>query len=364
MNTHDASSHLQAKGRGTSINPPNRFESIHVEEDLEHVEFDEEYLAQRRKVKTEYFVDSSRTIVAENESSDIPFRFSINPYRGCSHGCAYCYARPFHEYLGLSGGIDFETKIFVKTQAPDLLRDFLNRPQWQPELIAFSGVTDCYQPAERHFQLTRGCLEVALEARQPLGIVTKNALITRDLDLLKQMNVFGTVSVALSITTLDQSLSRLLEPRTSAPEARLRALKTLNDAGIPTKVMVAPIIPGLNDSDMASVLEAAKEAGVQSASYILLRLPFSVEPVFVDWLHRHVPEKAERVLNRIRSTRDGELSSSQFGERMRGTGEMAKQIQRSFEVFTRKFRLDSRLKPLETRHFRPPRASSGQKRLF
>ncbi len=353
-----------AKGRGAQIKPPNRFESVQYEEDWEQVELDDDYMKSCRSIKTEYLPDNSQSIVAENDSPDVGFRFSLNPYRGCSHGCVYCYARPTHEYLGMNAGLDFESKVFVKHRAPDLFRDWLCRSSWVPEFIAFSGVTDCYQPAERHYQLTRRCLEVALEARQPIGIITKNALVARDMGLLKEMAAFGVVSVSLSITTLDESLARTMEPRTSPPSARLRTIRQLNDEGIPVSVMIAPIIPGLNDSEIPAILEAAADAGARSASHVLLRLPLNVRPVFVDWLERTQPLKKDRIESRIRSTRDGNMNNSEFGRRMRGQGPLAEQITQTFQVFAKKFSLDKKRPPLETRHFKPPTCSSGQLRLF
>ena len=355
------------RGRGSQINPVNRFERIEVEHDLEQLETDDEFRAEwssGKTIATEYFVDDSKSLLSENDSPDVFFRYSMNPYRGCAHGCAYCYARPSHEYLGLSAGLDFETKVLVKLRAPQLLRDHLGRDKWDAEPIMMSGVTDCYQPAERTFRLTRQCLEVALEARQPICMVTKNALVTRDIDLLRQMAEMETISVAVSITTLDPELSRVMEPRTSHPAARLRAIRELTDAGVPTMVMVAPVIPGLNDSEIPNILKAARESGAISASYVLLRLPLTVRPIFMDWLERTQPLKRERVESRIRSTRDGELNDAQFGSRMRGTGEIASQIQQTFRVFARHHGLDRKRPSLNTTHFRPPRSASGQLRLF
>lgn len=347
---------------GSHINPPNRFESTYTEPDLEQLEWDDEYLSQPRRI--EYLDDQSKSIVTENDSPDLNFRYSVNPYRGCAHGCSYCYARPFHEYLGYNAGLDFETKIMVKREAPRLLRDFLSRSDWEPELIAFSGITDCYQPAEREFQLTRQCLEVASEANQPVGIVTKNALVVRDLDLLATMAQRSLINVSLSITTLDPELAREMEPRTSIPAARLRAIRELSVAGVPTKVMVSPIIAGLNDHEIPAILQAAKEAGAQSASYIMLRLPLTVEPVFLEWLERTQPTRKERVLSRIRQTRDGKLNSAAFGTRIRGTGEIAEQIGNLFQVFARKHGLDERLPALDFTQFRPPTTGKGQQWLF
>ncbi|WP_339684351.1 PA0069 family radical SAM protein [Gimesia maris] len=347
---------------GSNLDPPNRFESTYSEPDLEQLEWDDEYLSQPRRI--EYIDDNSKSIVTENDSPDLNFRYSVNPYRGCAHGCSYCYARPFHEYLGYNAGLDFETKIMVKHDAAKLFRDFLSRSDWQPELIAFSGITDCYQPAEREFKLTRQCLEVASEANQPIGIVTKNALVVRDLELLTSMARRSLVHVSLSITTLDPQLAREMEPRTSIPAARLRAVRELSAAGVPTKVMVSPIIPGLNDHEVPEILKAAKEAGAMSASYILLRLPLTVKPVFEEWLERTQPARKERVLSRIRQTRDGKLNNSEFGSRQRGTGEIAEQIGSLFKVFCGKLELDRRLPVLNYEQFKPPVTGKGQQWLF
>lgn len=349
---------------GSLLNPPNRFERTRREADLEHVEWDEEYLRELDRRPIEYLTDASRSIVSENHSPDLPFRYSLNPYRGCAHGCSYCYARNTHEYLGLNAGLDFETKIVVKHDAPLLFREFLNRDCWTGEHITFSGVTDCYQPAEREFRLTRGCLEVAAEARQPIGIVTKNALVCRDLDLLRRLAEHGAVHVFLSVSTLDAELARSLEPRASIPAARLRAVRTLREAGIPAGVMLAPVIPGLNDVELPAVLEAAAEAGAVTAGYVLLRLPLTVRPVFQEWLARAQPQAQERIEGRIRACREGELSDSSFGDRLRGKGPVADQIGRMFRVFRTKFQLDQNLPPLDSSHFRPPQVTTGQLRLF
>lgn len=262
-----------AKGRGSQINPPNRFGGPHHEIDFEHLEHDEDYLESLRKLATEYIPDRTRSIVTENDSPDVGFRYSINPYRGCSHGCSYCCARQTHEFLGFNAGLDFETKIMVKEDAPELFRDFLATEDWKPEPIALSGVTDCYQPAERSFRLTRRCLEVAVEVHQPISIITKNALVVRDLDLLRGMATVNLVHVFLSISTLDIDLARSMEPRTSTPSARLRAIKAMADSGVPVGVIVAPVIPGLNDCEIPSILAAAKEAGGGTAGYTLIGFP-------------------------------------------------------------------------------------------
>ncbi len=349
---------------GFMIDPPNRFEKTQSEPDLEHVEWDQEYLSQLQERRVEYLTDSSKTIVSENNSPDIPFRYSLNPYRGCLHGCSYCYARNSHEYLGLNAGLDFETKIVVKHDAAQLFREFLANDAWQPEEVVFSGVTDCYQPAERQFRLTRQCLEVALECRLPVGIVTKNALVVRDLDLLREMAVHRLVHVNISVTTLDPELARVMEPRTSIPTARLRAIQILSEAGVPTRVMAAPMIPGLNDSEMPAILQAAKAAGALAASYVLLRLPLTVEPVFREWLNRTQPLKVAKVEGLIRETRGGMLNSSGWGKRMVGSGQIAEQVRTMFHIFTQKYGLNRSLPPHDFSQFRPATPRSGQGRLF
>ncbi|MBV9125374.1 MAG: PA0069 family radical SAM protein, partial [Planctomycetes bacterium] len=331
---------LHAKGRGSQINPPNRFGGPYHVPDLEQVEQDEDYLASLHNPQTHYLPDHSRTIITENASPDVGFRFSLNPYRGCSHGCSYCYARQTHEYLGFSAGLDFETKILVKEAAPELFREFLVREQWRPEPIAMSGVTDPYQPAERQFLLARGCLEVAAEARQPMCLITKNALVVRDLDLLRGLAAAGLVHVNLSLATLDADLARTMEPRTSTPAARLRAVQALAQAGVPVRVLMAPLIPGLNDSEIPAVLQAAREVGARAAAYTMLRLPLTVAPVFLEWLKRTQPARAARIEGRIRSVREGKLNDPDFGSRMRGTGELAEQIAQLFRLFAKKHGLD------------------------
>ncbi|MEX2188403.1 MAG: PA0069 family radical SAM protein, partial [Pirellulales bacterium] len=298
-----------AVGRAAQLAPANRFERTRLIDDFEQLDHAGE-ASDERRLPTEFFADDAKTIIRENNSPDIPFRYSINPYRGCEHGCAYCYARPGHETLGLNAGIDFETKILVKHNAAELLRRELSRPSWSAEWIAISGVTDCYQPVERRLQITRACLEVLAEARQPCGIVTKNALVTRDLDLLAAMAAAWTVQVAVSVTTLDPQLARSLEPRTSSPAARLAAIAELTAAGVPVRVMAAPIIPGLNDQELPAILKAARSAGAAAASYTLLRLPLTVRPVFEDWLARNAPLKKARIEALIRDTRSGRMSDS------------------------------------------------------
>ncbi len=352
-----------AKGRGSQLAPPNRFGVLQPILDLEHFEHDEALLDSLRSTPTEYLRDQSQSIISENNSPDIGFRYSLNPYRGCAHGCSYCYARPTHEYLGFNAGLDFETKILVKHEAANLFRDFLCKPSWQSEVIAMSGVTDPYQPAEREFNITRGCLEVAAEAHQPIGIITKNALITRDLDLLSRMAAESTVHANISLTTLDPELARVMEPRTSTPAARLQAIRALHSAGVPVRVMVAPIIPGLTDTEIPAILAAAREAGASDANYTILRLPLTVEPVFLEWLERTQESKQDKVVSLIRQVRGGKLNESQFGQRMRGTGEVFEQIRQLFKLFKQRLGFTD-LPPYDVTRFTPPRPSSGQLRLF
>lgn len=352
------------RGRGAATNPANRFARIEFAEDLEYLEGDADAVAARKGIATEYFADDAQSVVSENDSPDIPFRYSLNPYRGCAHGCSYCFARPTHEYLDLSAGLDFETRIFVKERAPELFRDWLGRAGYRPETVAMSGVTDCYQPIERQLQLTRRCLQVASETFQPIAVVTKNLLVTRDIDLLTPLAAAGAASVSLSVTTLDQSLSRVMEPRTSSPEAKLRAIAELSRAKIPVHVLVAPVVPGLTDHEIPRILEAVKAAGAVSAGYILLRLPLTVEPVFLEWLRRARPDEASKVESRIRATRGGKLYDSRFGERMRGTGPIADQIGASFRVFAQRHGLSVTRPQLSAEKFRRPVPRSGQRWLF
>jgi len=351
-------------GRGSDLSPPNRFESVRSEADYSQLGVDDELLADERRLPTIFLPDRAATIIRENDSPDIPFRYSINPYRGCEHGCAYCYARPTHETLGLNAGIDFETKVLVKHAAVGLVRKELNDRRWQPEPIMMSGVTDCYQPAERQFKLTRGILEVLLEARQPICIVTKNALILRDLDVLGPLAEKNLVSVAVSVTTLDAELARSLEPRTATPSARLRAIRELSDAGVPVRAMLAPLIPGLTDSEIPAILAAAKDAGARGASFVMLRLPLAVAPIFTTWLAEHRPIAAQRVESLIRGVRGGKLNDPRFGSRMRGSGTYADGIAVSFDIFVKKLGLDQPWPELDASQFRPPRMIGGQMTLF
>jgi DNA repair photolyase len=332
------------KGRGANLNPPNRFERLHLEPLDDHWEDD-------RTVETEFLVDTSRTILAKNDSPDLDFTYSINPYRGCEHGCVYCYARPSHEYLGFSAGIEFESKILVKPDAPALLEDSFRKKSWQPQVIAFSGNTDPYQPVERKLQLTRRCLEVFLKYRNPVEIVTKNFLITRDLDILQQLASLNLVHVLISITSLDPGLVRVMEPRTPTPAKRLEAIQILAENTIPVGVNAAPIIPGLNDEAIPSILEEASARGATSAGYILVKLPGEVKSIFLDWLHRELPERESKIVNRLREVRGGKLSDSRFGTRMRGEGKVAETIEELFRLTCKKYHLNERIITLSTEHF-------------
>lgn len=340
---------------GSEINPPNRFERVRAEPDLEHPAAEDDL--ERPEVR--YLPDATRNVVAENVSPDVGFRFGVNPYRGCLHGCAYCFARPTHEFLGYSGGLDFETKIVVKHDAPNLLREFLSRPSWNCEPLAFSGVTDCYQPVERQLGLTRRCLEVCAEFRQPVSLITKNALVLRDLDLLAAMAGEGMAEVSISVTTLDPELAQDMEPKTSTPAARLRAIRELSAAGVPVRVMVAPVVAGLTDHEIPRILEAAAEAGAKDAHYVLLRLPLSVEPVFLEWLGRTQPLKAAKVESLVRQTRGGKLYQSEWRTRQVGTGGIAAQIGKMFQTFARRYGTDAGLPPLDCSKFRRPGSRQG-----
>ena len=346
------------RGRGTAENPANRFEPIYLEPEPPD-DTDDPVVGPT----TRFFRDTSRTILAENESPDVGFRFSVNPYRGCEHGCVYCYARPTHEYLGLSAGLDFESRIMIKERAPELLRQALLAASWKPEVIALSGNTDCYQPVERQLGLTRRCLEVLADFRNPVGVVTKSALVTRDIDVLRTLAEHDAIHVVVSVTTLDRTLVQRLEPRAATPERRLGAIAQLSAAGIPVGVLVAPVIPGLNDAEIPHILERAKEAGARSASWVLLRLPAPLDNLFSGWIERHYPERAARVLNRIRECRAGRLSDSRFDTRMRGEGPYAEQLARLFAVAARRASLDRPLPPLSGAHFRRPPQPGDQLRL-
>ncbi|MGO9199813.1 MAG: PA0069 family radical SAM protein [Limisphaerales bacterium] len=339
---------VSPRGRGTTSNPPNRFEKLSLERDPD---WDPE---QDPAPRTQFYRDLSQTLITFNDSPDIPFRASVNPYRGCEHGCSYCYARPFHEYLGFSAGLDFETRIMVKENAPELLRRELASRKWEPQELAMSGVTDCYQPIERRLQLTRRCLEVLAEFRNPVSITTKNYLVTRDLDLLRELAAWQAVQVNFSINSLDPDLARQLEPRASSPRQRLAAVELLANAGVPVGVLVAPVIPALTDHEIPSVLAAAKAAGAVWAGTEVLRLPLAVAPIFEQWLQQHVPEKKDKILGRIRALRAGKLNDPRFGSRMRGEGIFAEQISQMFHVARRRAGIPEDGPELSTTAFRRP----------
>lgn len=345
-------------GRGAAANPANRFEKLHFETDPDTLT--EEDL--KPAPGTVYLRDKTVSILSHNDSPDVGFDTSINPYRGCEHGCIYCYARPTHEFLGMSAGLDFETKIMVKENAPALLREALSSPKWKPRVIAMSGVTDCYQPIERKLKLTRGCLEVLADFRQPIGIITKNFLVTRDIDVLQELARYRAASVTISVTSLNSDLAKILEPRTSMPRQRLATIEALAKAGVPVGVNVAPIIPGLTDHEILRIVQAAKDAGAQHAGYTVVRLPYAVKNLFEQWLDDHVPGQKEKILNKIRSLRDGKLNDPDFGSRMSGTGNLAEQISQTFDVACRKAGFGPRWTGLSTASFRRP--DGGQLSLF
>ena len=338
-----------SRGRGTPDNPPNRFERLAY---LPIIETPDD---QESAVKTQYLKDASRSLITFNDSPDVGFDASINPYRGCEHGCIYCYARPYHEYLGFSAGLDFETKILVKEDAPELLRAELASPKWQPKVVAISGVTDAYQPIERKLQVTRRCLEVLAEFRNPVVIVTKNQLVTRDIDVLKELASFSAAAVCVSVTTLDAELARVMEPRTSTPANRLEAIHSLAEAGVPVRVLVAPIIPGLTDHEIPAIIHAAAEAGARHAGYVVVRLPHGVGELFEGWLEEHFPDRKKKVLNRIREMRGGKLNDSNFGSRMKGEGVFAEQIKSMFKLACRRGGMEFGAHDLSTSAFRRPR---------
>ena len=327
------------RGRGAGFDPPNRFEPLTFEAEPPDPSAEDDAPS---GTKTQYLIDRSRSILVENDSPDVPYRFGANPYRGCEHGCVYCYARPSHEYLGFSAGLDFESRILVKPEAPRLLREALRKGVARGEVVCLSGNTDCYQPIERSLRLTRGCLEALAEAGRPVGIITKNALVVRDADLLADMASQGLAVVTVTLTTLDPRLARSLEPRATSPAGRLRAITELASRGIPVGVNVAPVVPGLTDDEIPAVLKAAAAAGARYAGYTMLRLPGAVEPLFVDWLRRESPLQAEKVLARLRSVRGGRLHDPRFSVRMRGEGPFADLAASLFHGACRRFGLHAR----------------------
>jgi DNA repair photolyase len=345
------------RGRGSASNPKNRFESI------ERIPEPPEESDDISSPHTQFFIDTSKSVIAYNDSPDVGFDASINAYRGCEHGCVYCYARPTHEYLGFSSGLDFESKIMVKEDAPELLRKELASRKWKPQVLAMSGVTDCYQPAEKRLQLTRRCLEVLLEFRNPVVIVTKNYLVTRDIDILSELARYECVGVTISLTTLNAKLATVMEPRASSPARRLGAIRALSKARVPVGYLQAPMIPGLTDAEAPAIAEAAVRAGASFAGFVALRLPFAVKALFEEWLEQHFPDRKEKVLNRIRSIRGGKLNDPNFTTRMRGEGVYAEQMEELFRLACKKAGIDKRWPDLSTEHFRRP-AYAPQLDLF
>jgi DNA repair photolyase len=339
-----AQSRTPMLGRGASWSPANRFEKLHIDHNDHDVVDVDLGTEERPRRETQYFRDATESVITRNNSPDVGFETSLNPYRGCEHGCIYCYARPTHEYLGFSAGLDFESKIMVKTNAPELLRAELESPKWQPQTLVMSGVTDPYQPIERKLCITRGCLEVLTKFRNPVAIITKNRLVTRDVDLLHDLASHNAVAVNISVTSLDSNLQRVLEPRTSSPQARLDAVRQLRSEGIPTGVMVAPIIPGLTDHEVPKILDACAKAGAQFAGYTIVRLPWAVAPLFEHWLDEHFPDRKEKVLGRIRDMRGNKLNNSKWHTRMTGEGIFAQQIASMFAVCCRRNRMCARPK--------------------
>ncbi len=342
----DVPTHIH--GRGTGLNPANRFERIHVEPDADVYDPDDP------PPPTEYFWDDTKSIISWNDSPDLYFNASINPYRGCEHGCIYCYARPFHEYLGYSAGLDFETKIHVKRNAAELLRREMMKPSWEPQVISISGVTDAYQPIEAKLQVTRSLLQVLHEFRNPVGVITKNALITRDIDLLAGLAQHGAASAAISITTLHEDIRLKLEPRTSTIDKRFEAVRQLSDAGVPASVMLAPIIPGLTDEDIPGLVKRATECGARRVAILPVRLPHAVGPMFEAWLETHFPDRKPKVLKRVREMRGGELNDGRFGKRMQGEGKRADHLHELFHVAVKKYGLNTERMTFNAEAFRRP----------
>lgn len=344
---------IPPRGRGALDNPAGRFERWGIEADKDTgIPSDEDgNMLTEVRVETQVFRDTTRNILSTNDSPDIGMDYSINPYRGCEHGCIYCFARPTHEYLGMSAGIDFETKIFAKPDAPRLLEEKLKSAKWEPRVIFMSGVTDPFQPIEKKLRITRGCLEVLADFLNPVSIITKNHLVTRDIDLLSRLAAANAASVNLSVTTLDREVARAMEPRASTPPLRLKAIETLSKAGIPVNVMIGPVVPGLTDHEIPKILESAANAGAVSAGYTMLRLPYGVKDLFQGWVQEHYPMRADKILNRIREIRDGKLNDAEFGSRMRGEGFYADQIAHIFDAAARKFGLDKGIR-LSTSSFR------------
>lgn len=344
------------RGRGSAHNPKNRFNSTHLQYDVD------EETGELSRPGTKLIPDHTKNIISRNSSPDISFDVSVNPYRGCEHGCVYCYARPTHEFLGMSAGLDFESKIIVKYDAPELLKKELAKPSWKPQTLVMSGVTDPYQPIEKKLQITRGCVEVLAECNHPLVIITKNYMVTRDIDLLSKLAGKNAVKVVLSVTSLDKTITDTMEPRTSRPQKRLQAIRELTEAGIPVHVNIAPVIPGLTDDEIVPIMEASAEAGAESLAIVNLRLPYGVKDLFVKWLSDHHPNRKNKVLNKLKSLKNGQLNRSDFGERFRVEGAYGEQLRQLVAIHSKRLGLNQNRIPLCTAHFRRP--ATDQLTLF
>jgi DNA repair photolyase len=358
-----------AHRRGAGINPGNRFETTRL-----HIlgeEIDRQWIEQQNadgsvnRVERQVFLDHTQRIINHvAPTSDVPFDWTLNPYRGCEHGCIYCFARPYHEYLGFSCGLDFETKLMAKPDAPKLLKQELASPNWRPEPIVMSAITDIYQPIEHKMCIARQCLQVLADCGQPVSTMTKSALVLRDTDLWSRLAEMNAGRVTITLVTLDSDLAQKLEPRASSPPGRLRAIRELTAAGIPVTVNVAPIIPGLTDVELPQILQAVADAGARRAAWALLRLPYQIKDLFLDWLQRNVhPDRAKKVESLIRQARGGKLYESSYTARRHGRGPIVEQIAQTFDVFTRKYALNRDIRPLSTAHFRRPQ-TDGQMSLF
>ncbi len=358
-----------AHKRGAGINPGNRFESLRLHvlgEELDRQAVEHESSdGHLHKVQRQVFSDRTQTIINKvAQTSDVPFDWTVNPYRGCEHGCVYCFARPYHEYLGFNMGLDFETKLMAKPDAPKLLLKELASLSWKPEPIVMSAITDIYQPIEHKMRIARQCLQVMADCGQPVTTMTKSALVLRDIDLWSRLAQMNAGRVTVTLVTLDAELARQIEPRASAPSARLRAIHELSAAGIPVTVNIAPVIPGLTDTEMPSIIQAIAEAGARRAAWVLLRLPYQLKDIFLDWLKRTVhPDRARKVESLLRQASDGKLYQSSWPDRRRGRGPLAQQLAQNFDVFTRKHGLNRDIRPLSTAHFRRP-LLDGQMSLF
>jgi DNA repair photolyase len=358
-----------AHRRGAGINPGNRFETVRLHvlgEELDRQEIERQNEdGSTQRVQRQVFFDRTQHIINQvAKTSDVPFDWTVNPYRGCEHGCIYCFARPYHEFLGFSCGLDFETKLMAKPDAAELLKKELASPNWKPEPIVMSASTDIYQPIEHKMRIARQCLEVMADCGQPVSTMTKSALVLRDIDLWSRMAERNTGRVTVTLVTLDADLAQKLEPRASSPSGRLRAIRELTAAKIPVTVNIAPIIPGLTDTELPQILQAVSEAGARRAAWVMLRLPYQLKDLFLDWLQRNVhPDRARKVESLIRQTRGGKLYDASYPNRRRGKGPMVEQLAQTFDVFTRKYGLNRDIRPLSTAHFRRPEIN-GQLSLF